>query len=457
MMTKYLALTLALLGAIEVGARAERRRPVPNIEAFRAWMKQNPHPPMPVPGVTDEQTLGKELFSDVNLSLNRNQSCATCHSLTAAKHPVTGRSLGVTGFVDPENVRTGSAVSRGSVPGRFGKLNSPPVGYAAFSPQFHWDGVEGMYFGGQFWDGRAANLQDQAAEPFLGTNEMAMPSKWAVVTRLKENAGYREKFRAVFGINLDQIAGRDCAPASAKAPPGVFAAFDALTRAIATFEKTRGVNRFTSKFDFYLAGMTELSPVEKQGMELFNFKGLCFRCHVSNPSIAPDGSVFPPLFTDFSYENIGVPRNTTIPGNPKPSQGLGGRKDVAARSPGGSQLGKFKVSSLRNIAVTAPYGHNGVFATLEEIVHFYNTRDVLGRVVSDQDPGFGVSGWTPPEVPLNVNFDEVGNLGLNPDEEAAIVAFLKTLTDKYPDLGGDPNVPPGTPSPFRTTPFPPFP
>ena len=116
-----------------------------------------------------------------------------------------------------------------------------------------------------------------------------------------------------------------------------------------------------------------------------------------------------------------------------------------------------KVSSLRNVALTAPYGHNGVFATLEEIVHFYNTRETLGRVTSDQDPGFGVTGWAPPEVAFNVNFDEVGSLNLSAVEEAALVAFLKTLTDKYPETGGDPNVPPGTPSPFQGTPFPPFP
>ena len=110
-----------------------------------------------------------------------------------------------------------------------------------------------------------------------------------------------------------------------------------------------------------------------------------------------------------------------------------------------------------NIAVTAPYGHNGVFATLEQLTHFYNTRDVLPRVASDQAPGFGVTGWPEPEVPQNVNVDELGNLGLTEEEESALVAFMKTLTDNYPAWGGDPNVPPGTPSPFANTPLPPFP
>ena len=440
-----------------VSVSAERKRPAPEVDGFREWLKKHPPKVKTLPPPTDEQTLGKALFADANLSLNHNQSCATCHSLSPAKNPATGKSFGVAGFVDPDNVTTGTAVSRGSVPDRFGVLNAPSVAYAAFSPEFHWDGVEAMYRGGQFWNGRAANLQAQAAEPFLVAFEMGMPSKWAVVTRLKGNPLYQASFLSLFGIDLKKIPGRENVSAATQPPPGVLEAYEALTRAIATFEKTRSINRFTSKFDFYLAGMTELSPKERHGMEVFNFNGLCFHCHVSNPSIAPDGTVFPPLFTDHSYANIGVPRNTTIPGNSPPSLGLGGRKDVLAKSPGGSEIGKHKVSSLRNVALTAPYGHNGVFATLEEIVHFYNTRETLGRVASDQDPGFGVTGWAPPEVAFNVNFDEVGSLNLSAVEEAALVAFLKTLTDKYPDTGGDPNVPPGTPSPFQGTPFPPFP
>jgi cytochrome c peroxidase len=113
--------------------------------------------------------------------------------------------------------------------------------------------------------------------------------------------------------------------------------------------------------------------------------------------------------------------------------------------------------SLRNIAVTAPYGHNGVFATLEDIVHFYNTRDTLGVVADNNDPGFAVTGWPAPEVAENVNTDELGDLGLTEEEETALVAFLKTFTDGYPRWGGDPKVPRGTRSPYQHTPFPEFP
>ena len=117
-------------------------------------------------------------------------------------------------------------------------------------------------------------------------------------------------------------------------------------------------------------------------------------------------------------DNIGVPKSTNplIANNPV-DYGLGGRADIAAKDPGGSQLGKFKVSSLRNVAITAPYAHNGYFSSLEQIVHFYNTRDD--------------GTWPAPEVPTNVNTAELGNLGLNESEEADLVAFLKTLTDGY--------------------------
>ena len=133
------------------------------------------------------------------------------------------------------------------------------------------------------------------------------------------------------------------------------------------------------------------------------------------------------LFTDFSYDNLGLPANPDFTEPPLgfdavPDVGLGG----FLRSPAGGQTeevaalsdGAFKVPTLRNVGKTAPYGHNGVFMTLKEIVHFYNTRDVPE------------AGWDPPEVPRNVNVDELGNLGLSAGEEAAIVAFLRTLDDR---------------------------
>jgi cytochrome c peroxidase len=398
-----------------------------------------------------EQTLGSLLFSDPNLSLNRNQSCATCHGLAPATNSVTQLPFSTPGFVDPLNVLNGTPVSAGSIPGDFGALNAPSVGYVAFTPEFHWDPDAEVFAGGLFWNGRATNLEAQAAAPLLNPVEMAMPSQWAVVTRLQENTNYVALFQQVYGMDLTAIPGKDLAPATNTPPRAVPAVYAALVQAIAEFERSPVFNRFTSKFDVWLAGITSLTSNELAGYTLFNGKANCSNCHVTIQGTDSAGNPVPPLFSDFTYANVGRPRNWNIPGTPVPDQGLGGRPDIAAAAPDGSQLGLQKVVSLRNVAITPPYGHNGVLKTLPELVHFYNTRDKLGRVDSNNDPGFGITGWPPPEMTTNVNNAEIGNLRLSVSEEAQLVAFLETLTDNYPATGGDPNVPPGTPSPFADT------
>ena len=130
--------------------------------------------------LTPEQRLGSALYQDTNLSLNGNQACASCHSLETIEL-FGGAETPAPGFVDPENVATGTPVSKGSIEGRTGGLNSPSAGYAAFSPTFFFDEGEGLWIGGQFWNGRAPTLEEQAKGPFLNPVEMAMPSKWAVV------------------------------------------------------------------------------------------------------------------------------------------------------------------------------------------------------------------------------------------------------------------------------------
>ncbi|MGO8701118.1 MAG: cytochrome-c peroxidase [Limisphaerales bacterium] len=404
-----------------------------------------------------EQTLGNLLFTDPNLSLNRNQSCSTCHSLAPATDPVTQLPFGTPGFVDPLNVLNGTPVSAGSTAGDFGSLNAPSVGYAAFSPDFFWDPVAYVYTGGLFWDGRATNLEAQAAAPLLNPVEMGMPSEWAVVTRLKENTNYVSLFQQIYGLDLGAIPAGDLASAT-NAPPGaVPAVYAAATQAIAEFERSPVFNRFTSKFDFWLAGLTTLNSNELSGYNLFNGRANCADCHVNYEGVDSFGNPTPPLLTDFSYANVGSPRNWNIPGTPAPDPGLGGRPDIAAAMPDGSQLGLHKTMSLRNIAITPPYGHNGVFSNLQQVVHFYNTRDTLGRLDANTNAGFGITGWPPPEISSNLNVAEIGNLRLSAAEEAQIVAFLETLTDNYPAIGGDPNVPPGTPSPFANPPLPTIP
>ncbi|MDH4274194.1 MAG: c-type cytochrome [Gammaproteobacteria bacterium] len=357
-------------------------------------------------GALDKATLGELLYFDQNLSINRNQACASCHT---PPH-----------FVDPANVANpaNSPVSLGSDRTLNGGRNAPSAAYAAFSPLFHWNATDGLYIGGQFWDGRAGTLAEQAKGPFLNPVEMAMPSKGAVLKRIAERANsnfdrYRKLFYSVYGVKTDQL--RD-----PESDVETNALYDMVADAISAFEKTGKFNQFSSKFDYVLAGKAAFTPSEANGQAIFNGKAGCIACHTSTSGTAPDGSVMPPMFTDFTYDNIGIPKsmNPLIAGNAI-DQGLGGRADIVARDPSGSQIGKFKVMSLRNIAVTAPYGHNGFFATLEDIVHFYNTRDVASER------------WPAPEVTQNVNTEELGNLGLSAQEEADVVAFLRTLTDGY--------------------------
>jgi cytochrome c peroxidase len=403
--------------------------------------------------------LGRLLFLGANLSLHRNQSCNTCHSLFVTEAPSAGGLVGATGFVDPNNVRDGSPVSTGSVAGAVGRLNAPSAAYAAFSPYFHWEPVEGLYIGGQFWNGRAATLAEQAMGPPLNPVEMAMPSRWAVVSRLKENAYYVQQFRELYDLDLDAIPAHEAALSELSPPPGVNEAFVRMAEAIAAFEKTRAFAPFTSKYDFVLAGKTRFTDLEREGLELFNNeKSQCSACHPTEPLAMPDGRHLPPLFTDFSYDNLGLPRNVNIPGDPEPDLGLGGRPEIASRDPHGEQLGKHKVMGLRNIAITPPYMHNGALATLEQVVHFYNTRDTKPRRCRDvNDPGFGTACWPAPELEQNVNVEELGDLALSAHQEQALVAFMQTLTDGYPDWGDDPDVPPGTPSPFADAVLPPLP
>lgn len=387
--------------------------------------------------LTAEQQLGETLYKDKNLSLNRNQSCESCHALTPSISSTTNVKGIVPSFADINNVVNGSAVSIGSIAGEVGTLNSPSVAYTAFSPRFRFDTVRNEYVGGQFWNGRAASLIEQAQKPFLNPVEMAMIDELAVVERLRENSQYVEQFQTLYNLNINNNNSNN-----------IQRVYNNLARAIAAFESSSVFNKFNSKFDYYLAGKTQLTPTELQGFNLFKGKAKCAACHKIDIVTDNNGIARPPMLTTFAYRNNGLPRNVNIPNNPEPDLGLGGRADIALNS----EIGKHKVQTLRNIELTPPYGHNGVFKTLEEVVHFYNTRDVLQRVTDNNSLGFGKTGWSAPEVIDNLNTTQMGNLRLNANEESAIVTFLKTLTDDYPTWGHDANVPVGTESPFNVNP-----
>jgi len=357
-------------------------------------------------GFANFEMLGKHIYEDKNLSYYGTQSCKSCHDRSA-------------GWADPDNVRdpVNSVVSTGADGESTGGRNSPTAAYAGFSPELHL--TEDGWVGGMFWDGRATGwtlgdpLAEQAQGPFLNPVEMMMPNKDAVVAAV-EASRYANLFRAVFG---------------ADAFVDVDLAYDNIATAIAAYERSPMVTRFNSRFDrFWLAcrdkgidvnkigqeGGPSLSRIpegylsrkELRGLELFNSKANCALCHATT---SPDpASQIPPLFTDFSYDNVGIPWNPLI-GNKEPDLGLGGFLDDPEEN------GKFKVPTLRNIAATPPYGHNGYFPDLRAIIDFYNTRDVAA--------------WPIPEVEENVNDDELGDLGLSRKEVDDLIAFLQTLTD----------------------------
>ena len=357
-----------------------------------------PHSEVPLAStLSAKAALGKQLFFEKRLSEPAGQSCATCHDPN-------------TGFADPENKLP---TSNGTLTWVFGFRNSPTVTYSKFIPPLDYDEGLVSYVGGLFWDGRVDSLAEQAEKPFLNPLEMHNYNKWLVVQSLIK-AGHGPAFRKVYGAKSLDL----------KTDAQANAAFANIADAISAYEQSAELNRFSSKFDSHLKGKVKLTTQEALGLELFNGKGRCAFCHVSTAQNGQPG----PLFTNFSYHNLGIPKNWSNPflyqpdfinplGDDFVDNGLG--ETVAEFYPEGAKWedGKFRTPTLRNIEKTAPYGHNGFFRTLKEIVHFYNTREVPS------------AGWGPPEVSANEN-PRIGNLGLTDSEEDAIVAFLRTLTDK---------------------------
>jgi cytochrome c peroxidase len=338
--------------------------------------------------LTDKEKLGKLLFFDKSLSTPEGQACSTCHDPSVA-------------FTDPGH---DMPVSKGAIQGRFGNRNDMTVSYAAFVPPLHYDKEEEVWTGGLFWDGRSNSLADQAMGPPLNHLEMANPDKTAILKKLKA-LSYSDLFIRVYG-------------SGALADPDK--SYEYFADAIAAYEKTPEVNPFSSKFDQYLAGKVRLTEQEARGLDLFvdEKKGNCAACH---PATAA-GKDTPPLFTDFTYDNLGVPVNASNPFLylPKDLNPDGTRfidEGLALVVKDKAHRGKFRVPTLRNVAVTAPYMHNGIFYSLWEVVSFYNSRDIAP--------------WPKPEVPETVNREELGNLGLTNAEVEDIIVFLRTLTDGW--------------------------
>lgn len=427
--------------------------------------------------------LGKALFHDKTLSNPAGMACVSCHS------PETGFSY------------PNSATNRflGTVPGaikeRIGNRRPPSAAYAPYLPTGipHYDKVAQAWVGGLFWDGRALDAVEQAKSPLLNPNEMNNcdrngPSPQMVVRKLR-NGPSSALFKRVYG-------------------PQVFTrpteeVYDLAARAIVAYETSPEVSPFMSKYDAYLEGKAQFSAKELLGLRLttgtvsgrpnttpFKKSAHCMDCHAASSDLAKA----PDIWTNSCYANLGVPKNrvsgyfsmTNRSANPAGYNsfgssyvdvGLGGfvypHFGWPPRTLGGSDplriMGTFKAPTLRNVdkrpylGFVKCYMHNGVFKSLKEVVHFYNTRNlttVAGEVIdfTKADPYAGLKGtplWPRPEfmdpttlinpggvsgnarnrTPKRPGFDldamQIGNLRLTDSQEDAIVAFLKTLSDGY--------------------------
>jgi cytochrome c peroxidase len=424
----------------------------------------------PLPG--DLASLGAEIFFDPDLSINGTQSCASCHAPEA-------------GFTGPDAlVNAGGAVYQGALPNHFGNRKPPTSAYAGDSPELYYDAAEGAWFGGMFWDGRATGwtlhdpLAEQAQGPFLNPLEQAIANAQVLCVKVKQSS-YAGLFETVWGAG------------SLNCAKDVTGVYQRIGRSVAAYERSPQVNPFSSKFDLFWdhaaaagknvtlincgsggmggggmggamgcpgGGMNPnrwmafrnlgLSDAELQGLAVFNNQAGCSSCH----SLAPGPAGYP-LFTDFGYDNIGVPKNPDNPFYSMPAawnpdgeawvdDGLGGYLKSAGYPPEvyAPELGKVKVPTLRNVGLrpsedfVKAYGHNGYFKSLEDIVFFYHWRAMMdGGCMGSGGMGGGMgcegmSGMFPePEVDQNR-----ATLSMFPRPQVDnIVAFLKTLSDGY--------------------------
>jgi cytochrome c peroxidase len=414
--------------------------------------------------------LGKLLVYDKQLSVNRNEACAFCH-------------MPETGFTGPVSELNATTVAYpGSVRTRFSQRKPQTHSYAPFAPVLHYNAAQGDFVGGNFWDMRATGIRlrnpaaEQAQAPPLNPVEMGLPDAACAVFRLSQRP-YRSLFEGIWGkqsfaITWPADVERVCdtpGPPSPDDPLPVHldsigrgmaqAVFDDMALSIAAYEASSEASPFSSKFDAVVGKSAKLTPQEQLGYDLFRGKARCNECHRDG------GPGEEPLFTDFTASNLGVPANHTMPyyaeqrpdlrgyvANPDGSdfidRGVGGflareralsgdaNPNPAWEPFAGTFMGKYQVPTLRNVdkrpyeGFVKAYMHNGYFTSLKDVVHFYNTRDVLPRC-APKDPGEKVSCWPPPEDPENENKRQLGNLGLSEQEEDAVVAFMRTLTDGY--------------------------
>jgi cytochrome c peroxidase len=398
-------------GASQGGAATIRSATIsaPTIRPADAAVFVEPAPPPRVPDLTARERLGRAIFFDGSLSRPPGTSCASCHDPDKAFSGNHGSTIGV---------------ALGSRPGHYARRNTPSVLYLKYVPAFRFaleddDDLAQSPFGGLTWNGRADSVSEFSRLPLLDPDEMNGGSEGALLIRLKG---------ASFAGDLSREF-----PGALESPE---AAMRALGDALQAFLTSDAMSPFSSKFDDFLRGRAQLSPLEMQGLKAFRdpAKGACNACHIVYDTWnRPEGS----LFTNYGYDSLAVPRNRAIPANANPSRydlGLCERTQTRVPSSQPKWCIQFRTPSLRNVAVREHFMHNGAFSNLRDAVAFYATRSTNPRR------------WYPPgarfdDVPLRYrhNVNEVslpynGREGdapvLNDQDIDAIVAFLQTLTDE---------------------------
>ena len=445
---KIVGAGLGLAMACAAGAAA----PIDPVAGASVAPVENPHPVQlvrpPVAPLSAMAKLGRLLFFDPSLSSSGSLACASCHSPDHAYGPPTdapamagGPHLTLQGVravpslmylerqfnfsIGPDNEENESVsltqlAAAGAQASRANKTAQDTAQAAAnLVPQ-----------GGLFWDGRADTLQSQALVPLLNPLEMAGGSLDAVAAKLR-HARYTPRFAQLFG-------------ASVFASPRLLVA-EALF-AVARYQiEESSFHPYTSKFDYWLEGKVPLSSAEMRGHQLFNdpHKANCGGCHLDQPT--KDG--LPPLFTDQQFEALGAPRNTALSVNADPGYfdlGICGpyRADMRDQT---QYCGMFLTPTLRNVATRHVFFHNGVFHSLQQVLDFYNFRDVDPARVYPHAADGTVEKLNdlPPQYRANLDvtdppFDRRPGEApaMTAEDEADVIAFLQTLTDGYKPAGG---------------------
>jgi cytochrome c peroxidase len=397
--------------------------------------------------------LGKRVFFDQSLSATGTQACSSCHAPDV-------------GFSGPNERFNRMGAYEGAVHGEFGQRKPQTAAYVGLSPILHIETNGGVatFVGGSFWDGRATGhrlkdpLAEQAQGPLLNPIEQALPDAACVVERVCSGS-YASLYRQLSPgtCELPALASLRCQsghptndldPATTKAIAG---GFDTLARAVDDYEESPEVSAYSSKYDAWKTGKAQLSTQELAGLAVFTGKGKCANCHVDTAPPGGGPNAKGALFTDFTYDNLGVPRNPANPwyaerrnplGRNWIDRGLGGFLETQPkwRQYAQENMGRMKVPTIRNVdkrpslTFVKSYMHNGYFTSLETVVSFYNTRDVKPRcpnIFTSESEAVAQGCWPEAETPQTVNRKELGNLKLTADEEQALVAFMKTLSDGF--------------------------